>query len=549
MALSSLAARALLLAVAGAIALAHPAAAGRTGIVQAAASIDAAPIDATESDAALDAYLNDQLDQLGLPGISAAVVRDGVIEHLVALGEADDTGRPMTPQTPIHVASLSKGFAALAVMQLVEAGAVDLDAPVQRYLPWFRVADEAASAQITVAQCLHHTSGISHDDDFQIRLATEGITGPSSVEQGVRVLSAVALRDAPGASFQYTNLGYNIVGAIVEAVSGQPYADYLAAHVFGPLQMTHTFSTINQARKDGLGEGFSTVFGAYWQRPVSTPEALQPSATTFSSAEDLAHEIEMYLAAGSYHGTPLLGPDTEKALQAGTPVNDEVSYRMGWWLRPQWELSTDPGNASADAAMATVIEHGGDWDNTSTYMGYVPSTGDGLVVLINANSSTEGSEIRAIPGNAWRVLLGVPTEPVVPQEDFLQRFGWQIAAAIVLLQVLVAVGTVWSIRRRSRRIPSGVDRRRSWLLGLPLILDGGVLFLGLVLIPAHFDSQFLTLLSDSPPDVAGLVVAAIATAVTSAVTRIVLLVRDRRARPPTWATQAEAPDQSATLRQ
>ncbi len=183
------------------------------------------------------------------------------------------------------------------------------------------------------------------------------------------------------------------MGAIVEAVSGQPYADYLAAHVFGPLQMTHTFSTIDQARSGGLAEGFSTVFGAYWQRPVSTPEALQPSATTFSSAEDLAHEIEMYLAAGSYHGTPLISPDTEKALHAGTPVNDEVSYSMGWWLRPQWELSTDPGNASADAAVATVIEHGGDWDNTSTYMGYVPSTGEGLVVLINANSSTEGSEI------------------------------------------------------------------------------------------------------------------------------------------------------------
>ena len=66
------------------------------------------------------------------------------------------------------------------------------------------------------------------------------------------------------------------------------------------------------------------------------------------------------------------------------------------------------------------------------------------------------------------------------------------------------------------------------LLGLPLILDGGVLFLGLVLIPAHFDSQFLTLLTDSPPDVGFLVVAAIAIAVTSAVTRIVLVVRDRK---------------------
>jgi CubicO group peptidase (beta-lactamase class C family) len=431
-------------------------------------------------------------------------------------------------------------------MQLVEAGSVDLAAPVQRYLPWFRLADGAASVQITVAQCLHHTSGIPHDADFRIRLATEDVTGPTSVEQGVRALSAVTLRDAPGASFQYTNLGYNILGAIVEAVSGQPYADYLATHVFGPLQMTHTYTTIDQARSGGLAEGFSTVFGTYWQRPVSTPEALQPSATTFSSAEDVAHEIEMYLAAGTYHGIPLISPDTEKTLHAATPVNGEVSYSMGWWLRPQWELSADPGNPTADAAVATVIEHGGDWDNTVTYMGYVPASGQGLVVLINANSATEGSEIQAIPGNAWRVLLGVPAQPVVPQEDFLQRFGWQIAAAIVAVQLLVAVGTVFMIRRRSRSIPSGADPRRRWLLGLPLILDGGVLLLGLVLIPTHFDSPFLDLLSDSPPDVAGLVLAALAIAVTSAVTRIVLLIRDRKEGGPTktrssGATSTEAP--------
>ena len=478
------------------------------------------------SDAALDAYLRSQLDELSLPGLSAAVVRGGVIEHLVAMGEADGAGRPMTAQTPVHLASISKGFTALAIMQLVQAGKIRLDDPVVTYLPWFRLADEAASKEITVAQCLHHTSGIPVGNfDLQLNFKAANIAGSTPVEQGVRSLATVALRARPGASFEYTNLGYNVLGAIVEAVSGQTYADYVATHIFGPLRMTHTHSTIETARKDGLAEGFSTIFGVYRQRSVPTPEASEPSATTFSSAEDLAHEIEMYLAGGNYNGTELISPATEKALHAPAVRVEDATYTMGWWRHPQWELSTQPGDPTADAAVPTILEHDGDWPNTKTYIGYVPATREGLVLLVNANSESQGSTVWALHTNAWRVLHGMAPENIVPQEEFLQRFGWQIAAAILLLELLVAAATSWALRRRPAPLPRRTGAARIWWLGLPLLLDASVLVLGLVLVPDNFNTTFLRLVADSSPDVGWLVVAAVVVAAVSAAIRLVALIR------------------------
>ena len=82
-----------------------------------------------------------------IPGLALGIVKDDRIAYVRGFGKADDSGRPVTPQTPFIIGSLSKSFTAMAIMQLVEAGKVELDAPVQRYLPWFRVADEDASGR------------------------------------------------------------------------------------------------------------------------------------------------------------------------------------------------------------------------------------------------------------------------------------------------------------------------------------------------------------------------------------------------------------------
>lgn len=109
----------------------------------------------------IDACIEREMRRLKIPGVALAIVEGDQIVHRRGFGQARPGGEAPTPHTPLFIGSLTKSFTALAVMQLVEAGKVDLDAPVQRYLPWFRVADPQASARITVRHLLNQTSGLS----------------------------------------------------------------------------------------------------------------------------------------------------------------------------------------------------------------------------------------------------------------------------------------------------------------------------------------------------------------------------------------------------
>jgi len=111
---------------------------------------------------AIDRYIEEQIDGSRIPGVALAIVEGDTVVHARGFGRAGDD-RDVTPQTPFPVGSLIKSFTALAAMQLVEDGRLDLDAPVQRYLPWFQVADEDASARITVRHLVNQTSGLSRE--------------------------------------------------------------------------------------------------------------------------------------------------------------------------------------------------------------------------------------------------------------------------------------------------------------------------------------------------------------------------------------------------
>lgn len=171
---------------------------------------------------AIDAYVEEQMHRLNIPGVSLAIVEGDKIVHLRGFGKARPGGEAPTPQTPFFIGSLTKSFTALAVMQLVEAGKVELDAPVQRYLPWFRVADPQASAQMTVRHMLNQTGGLPMSlgmadlGDFDSR--------PDATERQVRALSTLKLARPVGAKFEYSNTNYNVLGLIVEAASRESYA-------------------------------------------------------------------------------------------------------------------------------------------------------------------------------------------------------------------------------------------------------------------------------------------------------------------------------------
>ena len=249
----------------------------------------------------------------GLPGAALAVVEGGQVAYLKGYGAAG-AGRPMTPQTRMFIGSQSKSFTALAVAQQAEQGKLDLDAPVRTYIPWFRVADEDASARITLNHLLHHTSGLS-ESGYGVLLPAG-----ASAERAVRSLAGARLTAPVGARHQYFNVGYDVLAYIIETVSGQPYADYLQAHIFGPLGMAR--STAAPATVSDVAQGYSRFFGFAIpvRQPVRTYEI--GAGYIISTAEDLARFAMAMLQDGDGLVTP------QMARRIFTPGLSE--YGLGW---------------------------------------------------------------------------------------------------------------------------------------------------------------------------------------------------------------------------
>ena len=169
------------------------------------------------------------------PGFAVAVVRNGRIVERFAAGDADvAASRPVTPQTVFHIGSITKMFTATAVMQLVQAGKIDLQAPVTEYLPQY-----AAWRGVTIAELLMHRSGIPNYLDAA--LANGRTVLPTSPEAILGLMAAQPLDFSPGAHFEYSNTNYVALGLIVERITGESLASYEQRAIFGPAKMHATY--------------------------------------------------------------------------------------------------------------------------------------------------------------------------------------------------------------------------------------------------------------------------------------------------------------------
>jgi CubicO group peptidase (beta-lactamase class C family) len=267
--------------------------------------VSANPVSSNASYAAIDTYIEQQMRRLNIPGLALAIVEGDQIVYQRGFGQARPGGDAPAPQTPFVLGSTTKSFTALAVMQLVEAGKVELDAPVQRYLPWFRVADAQAAAQITVRHLVHQTSGLPGLPGM-ITMADLD-QSPDAAERQARSLSTLKLTRPVGAAFEYSNLNYNLLGLIVEAASGESYPAYVQAHIFAPLHMSHSYTAQALAQQNGLAVGHR-----YWfATPVAVTNLAIPRGSLaagglISSAEDMAHYLIAQLNGGRYGEAQIL---------------------------------------------------------------------------------------------------------------------------------------------------------------------------------------------------------------------------------------------------
>jgi CubicO group peptidase (beta-lactamase class C family) len=428
---------------------------------------------------AVDAHVTAQMQQLGIPGAAVGIVRGDQVEYVQGYGIAGDDGRPVTPQTPFYLASLSKSFTAAAVMQLVEAGKLELDAPVQRYLPWFRLADAEASAQITVRHLLAQTSGFSEVGGYERDLNTS--LADDALEQSIRALHDVHLNAAPGAQYEYSNTNYDLLGLLVATVSGESYESYVQRHIFDPLAMEHAYTSLADARRHGVASGYYPYFGQVRSQDAAMffGRATTPSAGLVASAEDLTHWLIAHLNQGQYAGAQLVSPAGMELLH--TPVvsiTDDIGYAMGWVTFPFTDAL--PADAT-DTTPPLALTHSGRWVGYATQLLLVPEQGVGVVTLLNLSDDSVDSALSNIGWNVGLLALGLPPKQLPVHEDWLAQNTRLILYIII---AFFAVLNLWLLRPRSRL---------SVVLAACLVQVGFTAYIFLVRVPDARTTMPLTL--------------------------------------------------------
>jgi len=278
---------------------------------------------------AIDSFIQNEMQATHVPGLALAIVHKDEILYLKGYGTADASGTLVTPQTPFMLASVSKPFTSLAVMQLVEAGKVDLDMPVQKYLPWFRVADGSASAQITVRMLLNHTSGIPGSAGMQY------FVGDADMETQVRALANVELDRPVGASYEYANPTYTMLALIVQEVSGESFESYVQHHIFDPLEMRNSFASKEAAVKHNLATGYTFAFGQPVALDIPDNRGGVPYCCIISSVEDMSHFLIAQMNGGQFKNVSVLSSAGMDAMHVPAVQEDrpERYYGMAWETR------------------------------------------------------------------------------------------------------------------------------------------------------------------------------------------------------------------------
>ena len=507
----------------------------------------------------LDLYLEASQPQTHVPGVAVAVVDANGVVYERVLGDVPDAN------SPLLVGSLSKSFTAACVMQLVEAGEVDLDAPAARYL----ARPGSLPESITVRDLLNQTSGLGYYDSL------------------ADALSRSQLGSTAG-SFSYSNANYDVLGRIIEDVSGQSYASYLKQHVFEPLGMGRSSGDVRGSLADGtpvsqaLVPGHRTWFGVPVADGFTHAEGEDawgsgPSGYVAASLGDMETYLRMYLSGGAVPGDGVqsgagvpadAGETASTGAEGVVTVDSGVAPGTGEEAGPVdgTDKSAEPGAStgsgadglepgsdgparvlSADSVNAmfydrvpdpdgdtfygmgwtsfewdggeTVLSHDGSVEGYCARMVLLPDRGMGIIVMGDASDEVVGSTlffsladgvVAAVAGDAPEPLDGSWYVEEHTKDDVLY------AAAITACAIpLVWVGLWRRYLARGNRHLGGAVARLAPFVALPALV---------LALPSWWGMPWRDLLA-FVPDVSVILIACAALLAAAGVRRVVMLAR------------------------
>jgi CubicO group peptidase (beta-lactamase class C family) len=342
---------------------------------------------------ALASLVESKMKEYGVPGVALGVLRDGEVS-IRGLGITNvEDPLPITPHTVFPIASISKTFAATAIMRLVEQGKIDLKAPVRRYLPDFRVRDETVSRDVTVWHLLTHLGGwegqVSGPDH-----------GPESLKDFVASPTVTDLMQVapPGAAWSYNNAGFSIAGRVIEAVTGTSINRAIRDLVFQPLGLEHAGTTAGDFIVQRFAAGHLTRNGtSVLQRPFA-PSSSVTAGGVGLCITDLLTYARFHLGDGtSAKGERILTRTTLEEMRRAQARKQSTVDDIGiaWHLRSVGGLRT--------------ASHGGTLAGHILLLELVPERNFAIAILTNANVGWR--LIQDVEREALKSYLGVSYAP------------------------------------------------------------------------------------------------------------------------------------------
>lgn len=335
------------------------------------------------------------------PGAAVLVVSKGTVLLRKGFGQANlELGVPVDPAQIFRIGSMTKQFTAVAILQLAEAGKLSLDDDISKYVTDFPTGGQ----KVSILNLLTQTSGLLSYTDEKVWLATW--RQDLSVNDILAFTRGKPLKFPPGTDWDYSNTNYILLGAIIEKVSGQSYADYVQEYIFKPAEMTHTLYDSTERVIPGRIPGYSPAGPQKWNNAAYLSMSHPYAAGALLSSVDDLWKWEKALAAGKLVSAKSLAAAYENHL-----LNDgrATGYGYGWSIGRVQELST--------------VEHGGGINGFITYEMRVPKAELYIAILCNNEGAAESVGTGTLAFQIAKMVIGESgTKPVTVEPAALKDF-------------------------------------------------------------------------------------------------------------------------------
>ena len=361
------------------------------------------------SDETLPYFVEATAVKFGIPGVAAGVWADGQEIYASHGVTSIDNPLPVDQDTLFLAGSVTKTFTATTLMRLVAEGTVDLDAPVRRYVPELKLADEQTAAEVTVLNLLNHTAGLDW------RIITDTGDGDDALARQVAKMAELKLIASPGTRASYSQEGFNLAGRIVEKVTGLTYERAVASLLFEPLGLSNTTYSVNDvmtrrfAVGHNLGEGETLSIARHWKDTRGN----NPGGGIASSVVDQLRWARFHLGDGrAESGARVLPAEVLHRMKEptvelrGTTLGDAIG--ISWFLRDVDDVRT--------------VGHGGSGNGQFAELLIVPERDFAVVAMSNAGPDGIPCN-QAVVRRALETYLGVsdPDPEPLPYDEAQAR--------------------------------------------------------------------------------------------------------------------------------